>query len=422
VILTGVVVVGDASYSADGRWLAFSARPIDGSTGPDLYLWRVGDPVASAVTADHRTFFAGWLGNQVLASRVEQVDTTVLLQSAVASGLPAANQTPTPTPDPTATPTPDPTATPKPGRPKPDRTPNPAGPQPSEPPSAPPSAPLSPAASPASSPTSGHAPATEPAGNPEASPLATLAPAEDHAVSFLLDPATGTVTALAQPDIWRPVVDPTSRAIVYWSGTLVRDETGTGWDLGTGRLVLDRWIDPAMILAATPDPNSTPDPNTTPDPNATPAPTATPLPTATPAAMASPGASIDPLAGPTPPPQPGPAGSPVVLAEGPIADFEASFDPSGTRLAVWIRDPENVDIGTLRLIPLDSVTGSVDTFVDPLPGVAALRGFSIAEGRLAWVTPPGQDGEASHLQVLAWTGSEFGQAAGTAVEGLRVVR
>ncbi|MCI0582457.1 MAG: hypothetical protein L0227_06100, partial [Chloroflexi bacterium] len=57
-IATGVMVVGDVAYSEDGRWLAFSAAPSDGSTGPDLYLWSVGEASATAVTSDHLTYFS----------------------------------------------------------------------------------------------------------------------------------------------------------------------------------------------------------------------------------------------------------------------------------------------------------------------------------------------------------------------------
>src|SRR6185503_6053101 len=88
----------------------------------------------------------------------------------------------------------------------------------------------------------------------------------------------------------------------------------------------------------------------------------------------------------------GPAGSPVELAAGPVAAFDATFDPAtGTRLAVWIADPANVTVGTLRLVVLDAGRGRVNRALDPLPPVAAMRGFSIDQGRLAWVTPPGQD-------------------------------
>ncbi len=212
---------------------------------------------------------------------------------------------------------------------------------------------------------------------------------------------------LAGLDVWHPVVSPTSRTIVYWSGTLVPDGTGTGWNLGTGRLVLDAWIDPAAPPQPSPEPDASAD--------VTAEPTVAPT--------GAPEASIDPFATPAPsPPPPGPAGSPVVLAEGPLTAFEASFDPTGTRLAVWVADPTNAEVGTLRLLAIDAETGGIRTDVDPLPGVAALRGFSIGEGRLAWVTPPGQDGTASHVHVLAWTGDDFGQSRSIAAEGAFVVR
>ena len=35
-------------------------------------------------------------------------------------------------------------------------------------------------------------------------------------------------------------------------------------------------------------------------------------------------------------------------------------------------------------------------------------GFSIAKGRLAWATPPGQGGEGSRVQIVAWSGDEVG--------------
>jgi hypothetical protein len=45
-ILSGVTIVGDVAYSPDEHWLAFSAAPKDGSTGPDLYLYGLGGPAA----------------------------------------------------------------------------------------------------------------------------------------------------------------------------------------------------------------------------------------------------------------------------------------------------------------------------------------------------------------------------------------
>lgn len=69
-IVSDVTVVGDsAAFSPDGAWFAFTARPADGSTGPDIYLWRVGDPHAQAVTTDHHSAFASWAGGLAIGSR-----------------------------------------------------------------------------------------------------------------------------------------------------------------------------------------------------------------------------------------------------------------------------------------------------------------------------------------------------------------
>jgi hypothetical protein len=70
-IINDVIVVGsDAAYSPDGTWLAFSARPADGSHGPDVYVWQVGDDGALArpITTDHATVFSDWVDGRILAS------------------------------------------------------------------------------------------------------------------------------------------------------------------------------------------------------------------------------------------------------------------------------------------------------------------------------------------------------------------
>lgn len=327
-IVSGVVVVGDAAYSPDGQWLAFSARPADGSAGPDLYLWHVGDDLAMPATTDHRTFFAGWLGTKVLAN--------VVLAA-------------------------------------PEGTPSPAE-----------------SGSPSAAPTAAASP------DPSASPVATDPPVEEHPVAFTLDPSTGERAVVAQQDMWLPVVDPTGRSVVYWAGTLIPDGTGTGWALGTGNLVIDGWV----TEPPGPDPSDS---------------------TFDPIASASPGATDltgAPLASWTP----RPAGHPVALSEGSLVSFDAHFDPSGLHLAVWVADPSDPTVGTLRLIVLDGASMQIDPTIDPLPGVAALQGVSMNEGRLAWVTPPGQDGEGSHVQVLGWQGRDFGQVRTIQAERLFVVR
>lgn len=318
-IASGVTVVGETAYSGNGRWLAFSARPSDGSTGADLYLWHVGDPSAVPVTTDHATYFSAWLGNQVLASRVN------------VSVPPAA------TDDPSGAPSPAPAAT---------------------------------------------ADASAPAAS--AGDASTQPTVEGHPSSFLLDPETMVRSEIAQPDVWLPVVDPTERFVAYWSGTLTGSADGLDWRLGTGSLVLDGW---STGVAAVPS--------------------------------AAPDASQAPAA--TPPPV-GPAGSPVAIVEGRTAAFTSKFDPTGTRLAVWVADEHDATVGNLYLRVLDRATGAVDPSIAPLDGVLALRRFSIDTGRLAWVSPPGQDGQESSVQVLGWSHDDFGEIRTIPTKDLYIVR
>jgi hypothetical protein len=70
-ILENALGVGaPPAWSSDGSVLAFSAMPADGSTGPDLYIWRPGDEAALKVTSDEATYFASWAGERIVASRV----------------------------------------------------------------------------------------------------------------------------------------------------------------------------------------------------------------------------------------------------------------------------------------------------------------------------------------------------------------
>lgn len=292
-IASGVTVVGDVAYSADGNWLAFSAAPTDGSTGPDLYLWAVGSSSAMAVTNDHQTYFSAWLGDLVLASQV------VVPFTPAASGLPVA----------------------------------PGGPG-----------------------------STAPAASVEPRPI------EGYPTSFLLDPATNSRSELTQPNVWLPAVDPASRFVAYWSGTL-RSTDAITWQLGAGQLVLDGWstgVAPAAEASA----------------STAPAPSTTPI--------------------------LGPVGRATPIVEGQVADFRAKFDPDGIRLAVWVGQQATDTFGRLHLVVLDPVTGDISS-ARPLPGAPALRRFSIDVNGLAWVTPPGQDGLESAVKVLAWSDDVFGE-------------
>lgn len=69
-IASGIEVVGEsAAFSSDGAWFAFTARPGDGSAGPDVWVWHVGDPNAARLTNDGASYFASWSGDQLVASR-----------------------------------------------------------------------------------------------------------------------------------------------------------------------------------------------------------------------------------------------------------------------------------------------------------------------------------------------------------------
>lgn len=314
-IASGVTVVGEVAYSPDGRYLAFSAAPIDHSTGPDLYVWSAGSGTAVAVTSDHATYFSAWLGSQVLASHL-----------AIAAG---SGQS---------------------GSPESSVQPGASG------------------------------------GNAHGNGQGNGKPVEAHPSSFLLDPATLVRTDLAQADVWLPVVDASARSVVYWSGTLTSKD-GLTWELGAGQVVLDKWSSGA----------ASPEPGTSGATGASQAPDASRLPVV------------------------GPVGEAKPLENGKVADFRAKFDPAGTHLALWIGENLQEPVGRLHLIVIDPATGAVSS-AEPLPGTPALRRFSIDANRLAWVTPPGQDGQESSLQVLGWDGDSFGEIHTEPAQDLLILR
>jgi hypothetical protein len=261
-----VVVGGDAAYSSNGRWLAFSARPANGSDGPDVYVWHIGDLKARAVTSDHGSVFSAWVDGQVLASRADRAD----VPDAASSPDPAAQAQP---------------------------------------------------------------------------------------VSFLLDPSSSKEHDLEGFAAWRPVVDPSGRWVVYWTGSLAFDPVARTWIPADGRLVIDRWDSVGRDSSAAADPQ---------------------------------------------PLLPGNAA--------PVRDWEVRWDPSGRYLGAWVADPLSPGLGRLTLFAINRTTGRIDPDHKPvLRDAPALPGFAIGDGRIAWATPPGQDGEGSRLLVLAWKGPDAGR-------------
>lgn len=269
-IARGVVLVGQsAAYSPSGAWFAFTARPIDGSAGPDIYVWKVGDPLARAVTTDHRSIFGSWVGDIAVGSTVV-----------------------------------------------------------------------------ATAPTGGQAGASELAG-----------------ASFLLDPATGATTALPQTGrAWRPTVDPSGRQAVYWAGSLRTAAVVQEFLPDAGRLVLGDW---AAAGAASPSGG--------------------PLPT-------------------TPITDQGAERHETTIAAGRMEDWDARWDETGTRLAVWIADAQDPTVGRLSLYVVDAFDGRIDLKKPLLDSAPATAGFAISDGQLVWAEPS-TDGTPTggRIQVLAWT-------------------
>ena len=330
-IATNVVIVGEAaSYSADGVWFAFSARPADGSQGPDIYVWRPGWPSAVPVTHDHQSIFSSWVDGRILASRA-------LIES--------DDATPSAAPDASASPTLEATQTPTPS--------------------------LAPGES----------------AVPSVPPMA-------HPQAFLLDPATGQETILEGIDAWLPSVDPTRRLVVYWDGTLRLDEATGEWQPDEGSLVLAPW-------PTVPEPAAQPSGSPSVDASGLPLdPTATPIATPT-FSLLSP-----PITGSgSPPPR---LEEPIaVLASGPLTNWDARWDETGTHLAVWIEDSLDRSLGRLTLHVIDPETSELVEQDEPIIELA-LPGFAIGNGRLVWATPGGEDGEGTKVAVVAWTDDAIG--------------
>ncbi len=274
-IVSGVTVVGDsAAFSPDGAWFAFTARPADGSAGPDIYLWHVGDALAKAVTTDHRSVFGSWAHGLVIGSRPE-------------------------------------------------------------------------------------APAIGDAPSPDPSALVAVTP-----VTFSIDPTTGTEVALTFKG-WRPAVAPTGDRAVAWQGSLVVSIDGSSITPADGQLSLVDWTQGGD---GTFDPSS------------------------------------------------------ALVGQGPMSDFTVRWDETGSWLAVWQADAIDPTVGRLSLLHLDPATGSIERPEAGPQDVPALPGFSIEDGRLAWATPPSQDGEGSRVQIVAWTADGVGSIESAPGQEVVVVR
>jgi hypothetical protein len=268
-IARDVIVVGQgASYSPSGEWFAFSARPADGKTGPDIYVWRVGEAEAHPVTTDHRSELGSWTGDVIVGS------TAIETPNGVAGAV------------------------------------------------------------------------------------------------FLYDPATGKQTALPQAGhVWRPSVDPLGRQAVYWTGDLRPVGDAPGFTPDDGRLVVGAW--PTQDAPANNDASPTAPAHQEKDRNET------------------------------------------TIVAGHVSDWDARWDETGTRLAVWIADATDPSIGELSLYSVDQFDGKVDLKKPLLGERVAKAGFAISKGKLVWAEPAQSNGSGDgRIFVFAWTDKGSGEVEG----------
>jgi hypothetical protein len=187
--------------------------------------------------------------------------------------------------------------------------------------------------------------------------------------TFTVDPVSGTTRTAIGWDVYRPVLDPKGRRAVVWAGSITASDAGTQLAPGTGRLELRTWNGSDRQ------------------------------------GQGSGQGQAD--------------GQPV--GNGPVADFDVRWDESGSWFGVWVAEPTDPTIGRLSLYHVGN-DGSLDVPEGSPTEVPALPGFSIGEGRMAWATPPGQGGEGSRVQIVAWTDDAVGSVETAPGEDVVVVR
>lgn len=455
-----VLVGGRAGYSPDGRWFAFSARAADASTGPDVYLWRVGDERSRAVTSDHAAVFAGWAGNRLLVSSPDGRMAPVAGASAdpVANGVAkgTAAKAPKGASGTAAATDATPGATPK---PKMGATPSPA-------------ADASKGGAVTDSEASGGVPSAGASG--ETSPAGAPAGLVTTPASYLLDPSSGDVTPIDLAGLWLPSVDPTGSRVVAWLGTVRADATTRAWRPAEGSLVVGSWPTVLAGVAASPEPaGGTPGATKKAAPDATPEQAATSTPTdaagagaaddPTPTAEADATAAADadaatptpvdrataaPETGPTAAPDataaddatdgaPGAAppatgaattavgaGAPTPLVIAgltglPPASWLVRWDPTGTHLAIWIAAAETPEVGKLSLLAVDPADAKAPALL--LSSAPAMPGFAMGKSRIAWATPADGTPTGGRVRVLVWGGRGVGEAGTAPIRGLETL-
>jgi hypothetical protein len=344
-LLSDVIAAGaPAAWSPDGTILAFSARPADGSAGPDVYVWQVGASAVKALTKDHHSYFASWDGQRIVISRTPATPPAARSASShPSSGHGSATATP-------------------------------AG-------SA--AAPSVVAVTMLLDPATGAAqrvtltdawlPAVDPTGRLVVFWSGTLTahgPTVDLTAGTLFIADWSAATGLA------PVVTPSPSAA---------EAAGSP---GTGSAT------PTASPAATPSASAGDAGPTPPLTGATAAPH-TPRPSG----------STGPTTGSTPP-SPSPSGAtaspatdaqPVAQTGADVTDWLVRWAPDGSAYGVWTADAPGSDAGTLTVVAAAGALAGQDL----LGSTPAQRAFSLSDGRVAWVTPD-STAETGDLLVVTW--------------------
>jgi hypothetical protein len=223
--------------------------------------------------------------------------------------------------------------------------------------------------------------------SPKSSGGASPAPSSVQSTSYVFDPSSGDLLRIARPMLL-PVVDPSGRYLVYWSGSVEFDPATGLWQPGSGDLYFDNWSNLTLVPATTPIETPTAPPTETPSPEASasmdvsavptvdgspspavsdsPRTSASPFieslpPSASPSPEATATPTPTPTATPTTPPSKLPQLLPVAQAAGLVKTWQVRWDVPGQHVAIWVADKGSSKVGRLDLFSVDPGTGLIDT-------------------------------------------------------------
>ena len=246
-------------------------------------------------------------------------------------------------------------------------------------------------------------PTTGPSSSPDAS--ATAAPPAQAtptviATSYVYDPVSAAVKRIDR-QMLLPVVDPTGRYLVYWSGTVAFNSATGMWEPGQGDLYFDEWANLKLVPAQFGGAVSQPTPTPTAAPSETTAASTEPSNDASPAA-AAPSVSVSGEASPAAGDQVSatpetsvslPQLLPVAAGPGTVRNWAIRWDSSGRYVAIWVADPPSTDTGHVTLLAVDPTTRLLNT-AQPLLSAPARSNIAFDDTHLVYTSPTqGGDGK-----------------------------